>query len=88
MGVLGALFLLGIFTERANEWGALAGALSGTLVTVLLKTRTQVNGYIYATIGITVCFVVGYLVSLIVPGRKATEGLTIYTMAYRVEPEK
>ncbi|KKK59949.1 hypothetical protein LCGC14_3029250, partial [marine sediment metagenome] len=85
MGVLGGLFLLGILTKRANGWGALAGALSGTLATVLLKICTQVNGYIYAAVGIAVCFVVGYLVSLVVPGRKAIEGLTIYTMTSGAE---
>jgi Na+/proline symporter len=86
MGVLGGLFLLGILTRRANGLGGLAGALSGTLATVLLKTCTQVNGYIYATVGIFVCFVVGYLVSLMVPGKQANNDLTIYAFKRAVEP--
>jgi SSS family solute:Na+ symporter len=80
MGVLGGLFLLGILTRRANSVGGIAGALSGTLATLLLKTCTSVNGYIFATVGIVVCFGVGYLVSLIFPGKSTTEGLTIFTL--------
>ncbi len=88
MGVLGGLFLLGILTRRANGIGGIAGALCGTLATVLLKTSTGVNGYLFAAVGIVVCFVVGYLVSLLFPNNKTIDGLTIYTLTRDEEPAR
>jgi SSS family transporter len=84
MGVLGGLFCLGILTRRANGWGALAGAVVGALVMGLMPVYTQVNGYLYAFIGISTCFIVGYVVSLITPKRqKEICGLTVHTLNRR-----
>ncbi len=78
MGVLGGLFLLGVLTRRANSSGALAGGFLGATVMYVLWKHTPVSGYLYTTTGITVCFVTGYLVSLVVPGKGQTHGLTIH----------
>ncbi len=84
MGVLGGLFLLGILTRRANSRGALTGASTGVVVMGLIPIYTQISGYLYAAIGITVCFVSAYLVSLISPAsRKPVQGLTIHTLRGR-----
>ena len=82
MGVLGGLFVLGATTKRANGSGALAGAIVGALTMYWVWKETPINGYLYTAIGIGVCFVVGYGVSLLGPARKENElaGLTIYTM--------
>lgn len=81
MGVLGGLFALGILTRRASGWPALLGALAGATVMGLLPIYTRINGYLYAAIGITVCFVLGYLLSLVAPApRQSLDGLTIHTM--------
>ena len=38
-----------------------------------------INGYLYAFVGITVCYAVGYLVSLVVPsGKRDLSGLTLW----------
>jgi SSS family transporter len=81
MGVLGGLFLLGILTRRATSRGALIGALAGVLVMGLVPIYTQINGYLYATIGISVCFFSAYVVSLTSPASsKSIQGLTIHTL--------
>lgn len=80
MGVLGGLFCLGLLTRRANGWGALIGAISGALTMGLMPVFTNINGYIYACMGIVTCFIVGYIASLIIPAAKHDIiGLTVYT---------
>ena len=81
MGVLGGLFALGIMTRRASGWGSLFGALAGAGVMALLPVYTQINGYLFAAIGITTCFVVGYIASILLPAHpQALDGLTVHTM--------
>jgi SSS family transporter len=80
MGVLGGLFALGVLTRRANAFGALTGALVGAAVMILIWRLTKVNGYLYTAIGITTCFVVGYLASLLRGGTgRDLTNLTIHT---------
>lgn len=83
MGVLGGLFMLGVMTRRANAFGALTGALVGATVMISIWRFTHVNGYLYTAIGISTCFVTGYLTSL-VTGRSKTDeeliGLTLLTI--------
>ena len=39
----------------------------------------KINGYMYAFVGITVCYVVGYLASWILPAqKKSLSGLTLW----------
>ncbi|MEQ9459977.1 MAG: hypothetical protein RIG82_03360 [Phycisphaeraceae bacterium] len=81
MGVLGGLFALGVLTTRCSAAGALIGVVGGAAVMFALPVYTEINGYLYATIGITTCFILGYLVSLLTP--KPTDdklaGLTVHT---------
>jgi uncharacterized membrane protein len=83
MGVLGGLFCLGVLTRRANGPGALVGALAGASVMGLLPVFTAVSGYLYAVIGIVTCGVIGYGASLVLPGREAPDGLTVYGLKAR-----
>ncbi|MEE2640741.1 MAG: sodium/solute symporter [Planctomycetota bacterium] len=81
MGVLGGLFVLGVMTKRANGTGALVGGIVGAVSMFALWKLTPINGYLYTTSGIVICFVVGYLVSLLLPaGIKPIDGLTIYDL--------
>ena len=85
MGVLGGLFVLGAMTKTANSTGALIGALVGAAVMFGLSF-TQVNSYIYTTIGITTCFCAGWIVSKLVGGSaKDLTGLTVYTLGQTTE---
>jgi len=77
-GALAGLFALGIFTRKANAPGALTGAVTSIFVLIGVKNYTDVNFFLYGTIGISTCFATGYLASLLVPGHgKPLEGLTL-----------
>jgi solute:Na+ symporter, SSS family len=80
-GALTGMFLLGIFTKRANGIGVFIGACIGGMVLYIVQATTQTHVYIYAFIGILASMIVGYLSSLILPSpTKSIEGLTIYTL--------
>jgi len=80
-GAMCGLFILGIFTKRANGIGAVIGAVIAALGVFLVQRFTQTHFLLYAVVGITICFVCGYLVSLAVPrSKKSIQGLTIHTL--------
>jgi Na+/proline symporter len=80
-GSMCGLFCLGIFTRRANGTGALIGAFVAIVVLYLVQAFTQVHFLLYASIGIAVCFLAGYIISLIAPiSRQQITGLTIYEL--------
>jgi SSS family solute:Na+ symporter len=79
-GLLG-LFLLGMLTRRANGTGAFTGAITGTLVVLMMTENDFPLPHMYewlgrdpipfiwsTALGLTVTMVVGYLLSL--PGRR------------------
>jgi SSS family solute:Na+ symporter len=80
MGVLGGLFALGMLTRRASGPGALVGVVAGAGVMLALPVFSKVTGYLYPAIGITVCFAVGLVASLVLPARHHDlTGLTVFT---------
>ena len=79
MGGLGGLFALGVFTQRVSGSAALIGAVAGAGVCGWVAYGTRVNFFLYPVIGVSTCFVVGYLLSLRLPNRKDLKGLTIHT---------
>jgi Na+/proline symporter len=75
------LFGLGLLTKRAHELGALLGVAAGTSVVFWLQNHTPVTFWLYAAIGSVVTFVVGYVLSLALPGSaNHVDGLTVYTL--------
>ncbi|WP_371189428.1 sodium:solute symporter [Thalassotalea maritima] len=81
MGALGGLFVLGALSARANAQGALIGIVSGVVVMISAWQLGWANGYLYASIGIVSCLVIGYLASLAFsPSNKDLSGLTLFTM--------
>lgn len=85
MGCLGGLFVLGALTKKANSTGAIIGIITGVVTMVSAWQMGWANGYLYATIGIVSCLVVGYVASLLFQGSsqenpKDLTGLTLYTM--------
>jgi len=81
---LAGLFALGIFTRRANGAGALVGAAASVIVLAWVWYGGKAHLLLFGGIGIVVCFVVGYVTSLILPGEhKPLEGLTIFTSTRR-----
>lgn len=82
MGILGGLFLLGAFTRKTNQFGALVGALVGVVVLLWLRSYSQMNSYFYPAAGLSICFVTGYAASLLAGGTPANlTGLTIYDLS-------
>lgn len=79
-GVVG-LFMLGLLTRRAHQWGALLGVLFGMASVVFLRTQSDITFWLYGFVGSTVTFISGYLLSLAIPGRpREIDGLTVYTL--------
>ncbi|MHC4130897.1 MAG: sodium:solute symporter family protein [Planctomycetota bacterium] len=80
-GPMCGLFCLGIFTTRTTGTAALIGALAGAAGLFLIQQYTNVHLLLYAMVGIVICFVCGYLASLVLPrSKKPIQGLTIYTL--------
>ena len=79
-GPLLGIFLLALFTRRANATGAVVGAIVGAACTSVWA-RLGFTPWMYAFIGVVPTLVVGYLVSLATapPRSEQIEGLTIYT---------
>ncbi len=79
-GGLAGLFAVGIFTRRTNGVGVIFGFL-GSAVILRAVTYTPVHIFLYPLIGMGSCFVIGYVASMVVPGRRRDlQGLTIYSM--------
>lgn len=79
-GVVG-LFTLGLLTKRAHQSGALVGVVSGMVAVWLLKEHSTVTLWLYTTVGTLVTVAVGYVASLVLPGRvPPIAGLTVYTL--------
>ena len=78
-GGLAGLFALGIFTRRAHGAGGLIGLVTSAAVQFYVANFTETHFLLYSATGVVSCFVVGYVASLIIPGRRKTpEGVTIY----------
>jgi Na+/proline symporter len=84
-GPMCGLFCLGIFTTRANGSGAIFGAVVGAIGLFSVQKYTDVHLLLYASIGVAICFIFGYVASLVASlvlprSKKLIEGLTIYTL--------
>jgi SSS family transporter len=80
-GGLAGLFVLGIFTRRANSAGAIVGVVCSTAILYYVQRYTDVHFFLYAGIGIATCASVGYLASLLIPSSKShPDNLTIRTL--------
>jgi solute:Na+ symporter, SSS family len=79
-GIVG-VYTLGMFTRRANGFGAIGGALASIAVTSLVKAYTSLHWGTYLPIAIFTCIGFGYLLSFLRPARKELAGLTVFTPA-------
>lgn len=85
VGLLGSalagIFILGIFTRKANAAGVLSGAVASLILMAAAKFLTGIHFYLYPLIGIPACLGIGYLVSRLWPKSQGrTEGLTYRTL--------
>src|SRR5699024_8061029 len=80
-GGLGGLFILGIFTQRSNGVGAVAGLIASGVIQYLVKVYSPTHLLLYTFTGMASCIVIGYMVSFLMSkDEKDIEGLTIYTL--------
>jgi len=80
-GEIVGVYSLGMFTKRANGFGAICGVIGSIIVTALVKAFTNLHWGTYLPIAILSCIVIGYLLSLVAPQRKDLAGLTVFTPA-------
>jgi SSS family transporter len=82
IGLFGAsicgLFLLGIFTKKANGNGAIIGAAFGAIILFWVRSFTATHFYIYSTVGIVSTMVIGYFSSFLFFDKSNKEQHTIY----------
>jgi Na+/proline symporter len=88
-GGFGAVFILGMFTRRTNEFGAIAGAVGGFIAAYYFNNSEwdiHYSGLGILIMGSSILF--GYLVSLVTPGRKIDlKGLTIFDQVKEIRSE-
>lgn len=85
-GGLAGLFLLGIFTRRANGRGAVVGLLLSGAAPFLVQRYTKASFLLYGLVGLVACVVIGYLASLAMPTRaRPLDGLTLRTLGRRAD---
>ena len=79
---LAGVFLLGVFTKRANSLGVATGVIAsiGMLITIKFLVDNPFHGILTAAVGVLTCVIVGYLTSLIFPSKRTIEGLTLSTL--------
>ena len=88
-GGLGGLFILAVFTRQANSRGAIVGLSASALLQYILEVNHIVHGVLFAATGMISCVVVGYIASVIIPGKKRDlTGLTLYTLKNKKRRER
>ncbi|MDY4646365.1 sodium:solute symporter family transporter [Aerococcus suis] len=73
------LFVLGIFTKRANSKGVLIGFLISVVIS-FIANNMGISSLLVATIALLSSIVFGYLFSFIFKQDKNLNGLTIYSL--------
>lgn len=87
-GGLAGVFILGIFTRRANSAGALTGFFFSALILFAVSNYSDLHVLLYAIIGMGSCVVIGYVISLLTSARQHTSlGFTIYDMPEKVQSD-
>ncbi|MEM8485101.1 MAG: sodium/solute symporter [Bacteroidota bacterium] len=81
LGTLGGLFSLGIFTARTTARHAWIGAAFSVACLGYLTFATSINGLLFGAVGTLICFIAGWISSLIFPAKTLpdTQGLTVFS---------
>jgi SSS family transporter len=64
-GTLAGLFMLAILTKKVHTFHAWLGAIASISVLLYVKLGTDLSGLLYGAIGVTTCFLIGFLSSRI-----------------------
>lgn len=83
-GSLAGVFVLGIFTKRANPYGVLVGIVTSILAVFIIKSSTDISLYLYGAVSVITCVTAGYITSILTPHVKNDlTGLTYLTLRKR-----
>jgi Na+/proline symporter len=75
------IFVLGVFTRRANSFGIWVGTGASILANVYAKLYLNLHSLAFLTVGVFTCIIVGYLASFLAPKpRNELNGLTVFTL--------
>ncbi len=66
-GGMAGMFVLGMFTKSANSFGAICGFILSFVIQYYVSTYTNLHFFLYSTIGIFSCFVLGLIFSKVAP---------------------
>ena len=78
------IFVLGIFTRRANNFGVLTGSMASIMANYYAKFHMEVHALVYMIIGVFACIIVGYFASYCAPKPKVDlNGLTVFSLLKR-----
>jgi SSS family transporter len=78
------IFVLGIFTRRANNFGAWAGTAASILANYYAKFHMDVHPLVYLVVGVFSCVFVGYIASTLTPkSPRDLDGLTVFSLLKR-----
>ncbi|CAL1519362.1 sodium:solute symporter family transporter [Chitinophaga sp. MM2321] len=75
-GSLAGVFILGIFTNRANTTGVISGLIAGVVIVWVVRSETTISVYLYGAISVMSCVIIGYLASFLSPQQKDITGLS------------
>ena len=89
---LTGVFLLGVLTTGAHSRGAAVGVIASMAVVILfanMENSPLPHPVLKAAAGVLTCVVVGYLVSLAIPGPgRSLDDLTLHTLVHEDETGK
>jgi hypothetical protein len=61
---LGGLFFVAVFLPRVKGYAGLVGFIAGEVTVFMVKTFTEANVFTFGLIGIVVCVIVSFTLSL------------------------
>lgn len=78
-GGVGGVYMLGMFSRRANWQGVWIGAIFSFILTLMVRQFTDVHDLMFLPISVVSCILVGYVSSnLFPPSNRSLKGLTVF----------
>jgi SSS family transporter len=78
-GGVGGVYMLGMFSRRANWQGVWIGAVFSFVLTLMVREFTDVHALMFLPIAVVSCLIVGYLSSCFFPAQNGSlKGLTVF----------
>jgi SSS family transporter len=80
------IFALGLLTRRANAPGVAIGLAGSMAVTFVVKYHTATNVFLFTSVAVGSCIVLGYAASLLFPPpAQSLDGLTVSSLWHRAK---